>query len=177
MKKFLIGCGVLVLLLVVGLVVLGFVLPTEWSLERTVVINAPPAEVHTQLIDLRTWEDWSAWNREADPTCEWDYTGEPGTGMSMEWQGDTHGHGRMTITSADPASGFTYDLEFLDFDSTATGNFSYAPEGSGTKVTWYTEGDMDMFMGGLLAMALMPALEVAFDDGLAKLKTRVEGGS
>ncbi len=179
MKKVLIGCGGLVVVGILAIFALGYmILGTEWSVEHSIVVNAPPEDVHAVLTDLRTWEEWSWWNKERDPSCDWDYTGEPGTGMKMEWIGDTFGHGTLTITQADPAKGFSYAMEFLDYDSTAAGEFDYAAEGGGTRITWSSNGTTEgMFLPGLMAFAMPKMLAPAFTEGLDGLKARVEGGS
>ena len=57
MKKLLIS----LLVFTLGLYVAGFVLPAEWRVERSQVIKADRALIHSYVADLHTWPAWTAW--------------------------------------------------------------------------------------------------------------------
>ena len=47
--------------LVVIFVVVGFVLPSQRHVERSVVIDAPPCVVFSQVNGFKRFNDWSPW--------------------------------------------------------------------------------------------------------------------
>lgn len=147
--------------------------PTEWSVERSHVIAATPAEIHPHLADLRAWEAWMTWKRK-DPTMTVTYTGDPGVGMTSNWNGKD-GEGSQTILESDPAVGIrtrTTFPEFTPFEST----IHYAPAGDGaTRVTWRTEGTANNWgeqVFGALADAFLGA---DFEQNLQYLDEVVTG--
>ena len=47
-------------LLVVGV---GLFLPTQFAVERSIVIDAPADRVFNYLVDPREWKKWTVWNQ------------------------------------------------------------------------------------------------------------------
>lgn len=75
MKKLLIGCLGLIVVLV--LVVVGAIMMMDSTVvvERSKTVSGTPDEVYAVISDLHTWPDWTAWSKEADPDCTWDFQG------------------------------------------------------------------------------------------------------
>src|SRR3954471_13773787 len=88
-----IGVVVLVTLLIVGV---GALLPRNWHVEQSILINAPAASVHAWVSDLRRWPRWAQWNQ-ADlwPLFEVGET-SAGTGGSLRWYGRANGAGDVS---------------------------------------------------------------------------------
>jgi len=88
--------------LVVLLLVVGFFLPSTFTVVRTAEIAAPPEKVYALVADPRAWKQWSAWNKR-DPQMQIDYSGQPsGAGAKWEWKSKSQGDGAMTFTAAEP---------------------------------------------------------------------------
>jgi len=182
MKKFLIA----LFLFLLGLYVVGFFLPATWRADRSGVIEADRALVHSYVTDLHTWPDWTTWNRTVDPDCEWTYFGPPaGEGAGYTWKGPELGEGRMVITSSSLSGGIEFELTFGEGDEPAYGEIVYADDRDGTRVTWSLWGTMDgsigrwagLMMTGLVGSDLeesLSGLERACETGLAG---RVEQGA
>ncbi len=175
MKKFLVVLA-LVLLIVV---VVGAVLPTDYSIERSIDIQAPPARVHAHVGDLEQWPSWTPW-LEQDPTIQvtlGDTT--TGVGASQTWTGDS-GNGELTFTKCDPATGVAYDMAFImgEVRAPSVGALTYRPSGASTTVVWSMRGDVGDFMppvvGGYMNLMMKSSIAGMFDQGLSKLKTVVE---
>lgn len=174
LKKILLTVLVLILLLL-GI---GFLLPVDSDVERSVVIDAPASTIYPTLATLRTWPEWTAWSSEQDPDCEWSFEGpETGAGAVMKWEGRRHMKGTLTIDKADPLTGIQYTLAMEDMDP-MKGSVTLAAEGSGTKVTWCFHGKLNgMPWSNWMQMVLIdPMVGHAFEVGLRNLKTRSEGG-
>ena len=169
LMKSLIGL-VLLVVVFVGLVALR---PSEFRVERSAVVSAPPAVVFAQVNDLHKWEAWSPWVK-LDPAAKLSYDGSPaGPGAGFAWAGNHKvGEGRMTVTESRPSELIRIKLEFLKpFEGTSTAEFAFKADGDKTSVTWTMEGrnnfvakaicmfmDMDKTAGG------------DFEKGLAQLK-------
>lgn len=172
LKGVLIALGLLAVLLALG----GWLLSPRYHVERSTVVDAPPARVWALVADPRRWKDWSAWNRR-DPAMRIDYFGNAaGAGAGWAWESKSEGNGRMTFTAADPERRLAFDLAFPDFGTSAHGEIALTPlSGGKTKVDWSLDGDagrnlfwrwmtllMDRFAGG------------DFEVGLANLKSLAE---
>ncbi|MFY9511074.1 MAG: SRPBCC family protein [Rubrivivax sp.] len=164
-----------VLALVAVLLLGGLLLPPGFSVVRSTVVAAPADKVYTLVADPRGWKQWSVWNRR-DPAMQITYAGPPsGTDAVWEWKSATEGDGRMRFTTAVPGQRVAYDLFFPDFGTTSRGDFVFATEGSGTKVTWTMNGDIGknpLFRWmGLFADRMVGQ---DFEAGLTNLKALAE---
>ena len=72
--------------------------PSEFHVERSLAMNAPPEAVFAQVNDFHHWEAWSPWLKE-DPNAKRTYEGPAsGEGAIFRWAGnDKVGEGSMTI--------------------------------------------------------------------------------
>jgi uncharacterized protein YndB with AHSA1/START domain len=131
------GVGALVLVLAVG----GLFLPSGYRLSRSVDVAVPPEKVYALVAAPRAWKRWSAWNLR-DPFMAIEYTGpESGAGAGWSWRSASEGTGRMQFTAARPGQQLAFELHFVDFNSHASGEFTFQPAGGGTHVTWSVAGD------------------------------------
>jgi uncharacterized membrane protein len=165
--------AVVVFVLVVAVV--GLLLPTSYSVRRSIIIDAPPEKVHEYVGDLSKWERWSPWEEE-DPTLIVTL-GEKtsGVGASESWVGDSGG-GAITITESSPSTGVKYDLLFNGGEYESEGSMTYEalPE-ERTEVTWAMSGDMGKSVtGGYFALLMDSMVGNMFDKGLTNLKSVVE---
>lgn len=172
--------AIVLLVIVVGVVVVGLMLPNSYELSRSVVIDAQPAQVHALVGDLARWDEWAPW-KEADPSVETTLGAQTtGVGASQNWT-DKQGGGWLEFTRCDPVGGVTYDMAFVMGEGDdaeempSLGAIDYEPTANGTKVTWSMSGDVDMpVFGGYLAKMLPGQVAPMFDRGLAKLKQAAE---
>ena len=157
---------------VVVLVAVAYALPSQYSVARTIDIDAPPSKIYPLVANMRAWKQWSVWNRR-DPNLTIVYSGpESGAGSQWKWQSKSEGAGEMTLTSAELDRRIGYRLFFPDFNSSATGAMTFDPITPGTtRVTWTNQGELGnnpvlRWMG--LAMDQMVGND--FAAGLANLK-------
>jgi hypothetical protein len=174
---------IVLVLILLALTVLGFVASNTIRVERGINIQAEPAVVHAQLVDLKTWPEWSAWTQERDPSATWEFTGaDSGVGAVWSWNGtkDGLGVGRLEITRSDPQTGIAYDLVFDGDGMQAPGEINLAGANGQTHVTWVYQGELGpkpmggllkLFMGGMIG----DMIGGDFMTGLEGLKQRVEG--
>ena len=164
--------GTLVLLVVV----IGFFLPSGFSVQRSIEINAAPRKIYDLVVEPRRWKDWSVWTRR-DPDMRITYAGPPfGMGAKWAWVSKSEGNGSMEFTRVEPDRAVEYLLLFPDFNMRSTGALRLEPAGNATRVTWTNVGDV----GGnplkhYLAVTMVRMVGPDFDAGLANLKALAEG--
>lgn len=161
--------------IVLVLLGVGLVLPSKWHVDRSASVNASPEAIYPWVADLKKWPEWSPWNAAMDPTMKTTYEGaEMGVGAVSKWTGEKAGTGSLKITSADPRTGITYDLEF-DNSYQMKGAMKFEPAGAATKVAWTDDGDMGMNIPGrYMALMMNSMVGKDFEKGLAGLKSKVE---
>lgn len=168
---------IVLVVLVAGFVVLVAVQPAEFRVTRSASMKAPASDVFAQVSEFRKWDAWSPWAK-LDPAAQNTFEGpSSGTGAIFRWSGnDQIGAGDMTILESRSNEAIKIDLHFIrPFESRATIDFAFKPEGDGTSVTWSMTGennfigkafclfvDMDKMLGG------------DFEKGLANIKSVVE---
>jgi len=175
-KKILIALAI-VLLLFVGL--LGFIAsrPSQFRIERSATIAAPPEQVFGHVNNLQQWNAWSPWAKK-DPNAKATFEGpEEGEGAIFRWAGnDEIGEGAMTITQSKPAELVVLKLEFKKpFEDTSMAQFKFTPEGENTVVTWSMEGQCNFVSKAVqLFLDMDKMLGADFEAGLANMKKVVE---
>jgi len=157
---------------VVVLVVMGLILPNHYRVERSILIDAPPAAVHPWIDDLRRWPTWANWNRAADTTLEYSGTSQ-GVGAQEIWRDQRRGTGTITITRSDSAHGVWFTTELGD-GTVGGGSLTYAESAGTTTVTWTDEGRLPKIVGGFVRGHFQDVLGEHFEEGLRRLKQVVE---
>lgn len=159
------------------LVIIVALRPSDFSVTRSATITAPPEAVFVQVNDLHKWEAWSPWAK-VDPNAKTYYEGpEAGVGAAFGWSGNNKiGQGKMTITGSRPGELVQFRLEFLrPMKGTNDAEFTFKPSGNQTQITWTMSGKMG-FMGKLFGLFMNCDKMVGgqFEKGLADMKSVVE---
>lgn len=175
-KKILIGLAVLIVIFVVVVALQ----PSEFHIERSVVISAPAGDVFPHTNDLKRMQVWSPW-KELDPNAQYTFP-EPsaGVGATMSWAGNGQaGEGRQTIVESRANERVGIKLEFIKpFESICWTAFDLNPEGNQTKVTWSMSGTNGFISKAFcLVMSQDKMIGEPFEKGLASLKATVEGAA
>lgn len=169
------------LLAFVALIVLflltGFFLPGTYHVERSVAIKGKAEDVYPFISDLKTWNDWTAWNKARFPDMTQEFAAiTSGEGASYSWKGKDSGEGTIKIVKSDPEKGISYYLDFAHGQHISTGDIRMEPAGDSVKVTWTNEGNLGMnpinrYFGLLLMDKFMGP---DFEKGLTNLKAKAE---
>jgi uncharacterized protein YndB with AHSA1/START domain len=152
--------------------------PDTFAVRRTAPIHAPPERIFPLIADFRQWQLWSPWEGR-DPALQRTFGGAAaGRGAVYEWHGNRKvGAGRMEILDAAPQA-IVIKLDFLSpFEAHNTAEFTLAPLGDGTTVTWLMHGPaplMNKVMQVFMNMDEMIGKD--FAAGLASLKRVAEAG-
>jgi len=171
--------AIIALLVVIVGAFLAFVAtrPSEFRVTRSASMAAPPAAVFAQINDFHKWEAWSPWAK-LDPNAKNTFEGSAsGQGAVFKWEGDNKvGAGIMTITESHPGDLVRINLEFLrPFKATNLTEFTFAPKGDQTVVTWTMSG-RNNFIGKAISLFMDCDKMVGsqFETGLASIKKIVE---
>lgn len=122
------------------LIVLGR--PSSYTVEKQVVIAAPPETVFPLLNDFHRWAEWSPWQR-VDPKARQTFEGpSSGAGATFGWSGNEDlGEGTLTITGSKGPEHLSIAAEFVRPASTGdTMDFALTPLAAGTLVSWTMHG-------------------------------------
>lgn len=164
-------------LLVVLLVCVGWFLPAQYAVSRSVLFASPPEKIWPLIEQPREWARWSVWNQR-DPAMKMRYSGpERGTGAEWAWESTSEGNGKMRFTAAESPRRLAYELEFADFEGGRNaGELVLAAEGAGTRVTWAMHGEMGgspmlRWFGLFMDRLVGPD----FEAGLLRLRALTDG--
>jgi uncharacterized protein YndB with AHSA1/START domain len=175
LKRLLLSLAVVFALVVSALLAIAASRPDTFRVERSLHIAAPPAQLFALINDLRAWRGWSPYETK-DPGMQRRFSGPPaGVGAHCAWQGnDEVGAGSMTITASDAPRRLVIQLDFIrPFAARNTAEFTLAPSGDGTDVTWALYGPspwLSKVMGVLFDMDAMIGRD--FETGLSRLQAR-----
>jgi hypothetical protein len=157
------------------IVTLGAILPSSWFVERSILINAPPAAVHAVVQDLDHWEDWAQWDQHGVRVSERGQV-TSGSGASLRFSAAEAGaSGSVRIVQSDPARGVTFAIE-LDQGRASQATLSYTPRLATTEVTWRDQGELPPIIGALMRDLVQTRLAGHMEVGLRRLKDLVERG-
>jgi len=172
LKIVLIILGVLVFITLL----LGFVGPKKYQVERTAVIAASPEVVWPYTSSGKAFQEWSPF-RKMDTTATVEFFGTEGSvGSGFKWEGKKSGKGEQTYTVLEPGKTATSHLKFYTpfglMESDAYMNLE--PDPGGTKLTWGVMGENN-FVGRIMqSMSNMDKMMgPIFEDGLNDLNTLV----
>jgi hypothetical protein len=167
--------AILAAVAVAGVLLLALRKPGEFRVARAMSIQAPREAILPYLVDFHRW-DWSPYEHK-DPAMRRAYSGSAnGAGAVYAWDGNRNiGKGRMEITEVSP-SHVTIRLDFeKPMEAHNVAEFSLAPNGAGTEVTWSMRGRTP-FIGKVMHVFFDMDRMVGddFAAGLAQLKARAE---
>lgn len=167
----------LVLVVLIALLtIIGFFLPSQVHVERSLTMNATPQKVFNYVNDLHNFNAWSPWHK-IDSTTQYTFEGpESGVGSTMTWKSNNSdvGEGKQVIAESAPNDHVKLEMYFMENDKPAYGTYKMEPDGDGTKFTWSLDADMgaNPFMRWMGLM--MGMVGKMFDQGLADLKPIIE---
>jgi carbon monoxide dehydrogenase subunit G len=163
----------ILVVVVTAFVVIVSVQPSEFSVSRSISIDAPPETVFAQVNDLHKWQEWSPWAK-LDPSAKIDYEGPmAGVGAAFAWTGNCQvGQGRMAITENRPNEQILFKIEFAKpMKATNTAEFIFRPDGQQTVVKWTMFGKKNFICKAMgLAVNCDKMIGTQFEKGLADMK-------
>ncbi|MEQ9562785.1 MAG: SRPBCC family protein [Woeseiaceae bacterium] len=161
--------GFLLLLLAVGVF-----LPSRVHIERSIVIDAPPATVFALINDFRQVNKWSAW-QETDPNAHYTIGGaRRGVGATLSWNGNVIGDGSQAIVESVPYERIVSELD-LGNRGDATYTFELAVDEYRTSITWSFDASFGAnILARFAGLGYESSIGRDFETGLSNLKSMAE---
>jgi uncharacterized protein YndB with AHSA1/START domain len=154
--------------------------PSQFHVERSQRIAAPPDVVFPLINDFHRWQSWSPWEH-LDPGMKREYSGSPqGTGAAYDWSGnDDVGVGSMHITDSEAPRRVAIALEFKEpWQATNSTLFNVTPEAGGSIVTWGMTGESNFVFKAIgLFMNMDEMVGKDFEAGLSNLQRVAEAAA
>ncbi len=172
-RKILLG---LVAIIALILVIAAFQ-SDDINVTRSATMTAAPDAVFKVVNDFRQWDAWSPWSK-LDPVMKKSLEGPPeGVGAIYRWSGNNEvGEGSIALLESKPSEKLGMKLEFVrPFAGTSDVQFTFAAEGTGTKVTWAMQSKKP-YIGKVVSL-FMDCDKMCgdqFNEGLANLKKIAE---
>ena len=166
-----------ILVAVLAVLALAVTKPDTFQVQRSTTIQAPPEKIFPLIADFHRWPDWSPWEA-LDPAMQRSHSGAAsGTGAVYVWDGNKAvGAGRMEVLGAEPPQQVKIKLDFVrPFEGHNTTDFTLAPQGAATTVTWTMQGPTPFVSKLMQVFVSMDRLiGKDFEAGLAKMKAVAE---
>ena len=167
----------IVVLIIAGIVIFAAMQDADFTITRSLDINAPAQQLYDKIADFHGWGAWSPFEK-LDPAMLKTFSGPAaGVGAAYAWSGNSKiGAGRMKVTEAAPASRVAIALDFeRPFAASNIALFTLAPQGAATRVTWAMTGKRNLIAKIMsLFMNMDTMIGGQFAEGLANLKALSE---
>ena len=168
--RFLKILGIILLSLLVIVVVIGFMQPSELKVEASTISKAPVSVLYDQVNDIEKRIQWSPWEgMDSNMTITLGET-TMGVGASYSWTSEIMGNGRLEYVDCEPNKHVIGNLYFNESGAPGVGAFIFEPVEDGTKVTWTMSNDLgsNPFMRLLMSMQ-KPFMTAIFQQGVNSL--------
>jgi hypothetical protein len=161
--------GLILLLLLIGLV-----LPSTQTVERAILINAPPHVIYAEINDLRRFNEWTPWS-ERDPDMEVRFEGEDeGVGAEMHWRSGDMEDGVIRIVANEQDAFVIYEIDFGRGEPVSS-RIDLEQERGSIRVTWRMQADLGWNIPARwLGLFLDLMVGEDYREGLIQLKARTE---
>ncbi|RWA58434.1 SRPBCC family protein [Mesorhizobium sp.] len=170
------------ILIILGVIIAAVLIyaatrPNDFVVSRSASINAPAEAIFPLINDFKHWPEWSPFEK-LDPNMKRTLSGaDSGKGAAYAWEGNNKaGKGRMEIVNAVPSSLVSLRLDFeKPFRANNTVDFTLAPSGPNTTVTWAMRGARP-FIAKLMGLFMNfdTLIGKDFEAGLDNLKRATE---
>jgi uncharacterized protein YndB with AHSA1/START domain len=121
----------------VGFLVVGFLLPSGWDVERSRFLPAAPERVFSYLNGAEAWGRWTP-----SPESGVELFGPAeGPGSGRRWDDPGYGAGEFVLTETRPVQEVRYRVEVEGGAIRIDGRIPLEPEEGGVRMHWREEGD------------------------------------
>ena len=169
--------ALVLVVLIAAVLIFAATKPDIFRVQRAAAIKAPPDKIFPLINDFKQWGAWSPWEKK-DPAMKRTFGAvTSGKGATYAWEGNKDvGSGSMEITESVAPSKVGLKLDFLKpFEAHNTVEFTLAPAGDVTNVTWAMQGPTPYFAKIIhVFMDMDSMVGKDFEAGLANLKAAAE---
>jgi hypothetical protein len=156
------------------LLAIGFLLPSAWQVERSVVIRASAPAIFPYLNSLRQWREWTVWTQQ-HPDIKVEYSGpDVGVGATSRWS-EEGVRAVMKIMQSEQNRSVTYMQLFNAGEFRTDGAVILVPEDESTRVVWQAASEVGRSpVSRYYALIQGRRIGADFEDSLNLLKQKLE---
>jgi len=172
--------GITVLALVVVIVVTVSFMSPKTHMERSAIVNAPPASVLEEFSNFRKFNEWSPWAT-MDKEAKYTFEGpESGVGAKMSWDGPESGKGSQETIEYEPGRRVKNIMKFEMMEGAMFSEIFVEAIPEGTKVMWTYDqdvsgtGPMNAAIGKFFGFNMESMMGPQYEDGLNAMKKIAE---
>ena len=160
------------------IIILNFIAPKRFDLNRSIEIQAPVAKVYNYLKYIKNQDDWSPWKKK-DPDMEQEFEGTDGEiGFISRWKGNKEvGEGEQELKYLSENESVLSELRFFKPWKSQSDAYLHlkALNEDTTRVIWGFSGlnkfPFNIFM---LFFSMEKSVGKDFNEGLSSLKQILE---
>lgn len=173
--KILKALGIIIVILAVIIFVGGMFLPKTYSVNRSIVINAPDSIIYKNIADFNEFLKWNPWAK-MEPTAKTTISGPAAQPNHIyAWEGKETGSGQMKIKAVETNKMVDIELKFLKpMENIADTRFDISANATGNKITWTMSGESDGIISKWMCLMMDKMIGKDFEDGLKYLKEKSE---
>lgn len=162
--------------LVLAFLVIAAAGPKAMHVKESIQIDASPMEVYQSISDLKTWEEWGAWQTRDTAMVHSYSSNSSGLGAENSWLSASEGNGTQTIVEASPGKHMKMEMKFEGMDDSSFAEWWIEEKEGGSEVTWTMDQEDIPFVGRFFMMAFQVEKNVSKDyqQSLSQLKTFIE---
>lgn len=167
--------------MVLAVIVLAFLViaaagPKAMHVKESIQIDASPMEVYQTISDLKTWEEWGAWQTRDTAMVHSYSSNSSGLGAENSWLSASEGNGTQTIVEASPGKHMKMEMKFEGMDDSSFAEWWIEEKDGGSEVTWTMDQEDIPFVGRFFMMAFQVEKNVRKDyqHSLSQLKAFIE---
>ena len=168
LKRIIIG----VLVIIALVVIVAYLLPRTYSVERSILINTNDSTAFYMACSMKNGDFWE---EKSPPTVDYETFGGCEIGAIQRWEGESMRNGEMILTEMVPLKKLRWDVMFEGVSEITSYVVTIEKEGEGVLVSWTIEGDLGYdpqlrYLGLMMEDMWEPEL----DKGLQNLKRLCE---
>ena len=170
-----------IVVLILSVVIIASTRPSDFKVERHVLIKTTPDKVYPYISDLKKFSEWNPFEKK-DPKIKKTFIGkDSGVGSIYEWEGNSEvGKGQMEIKEVVTNSKVIYELRFeKPMKGTNIAEFNLSQENKNnenlTKISWSMTGKNNIISKIIcLFINFDKMVGGDFQKGLENLKNIIE---
>lgn len=156
-------------------VIVSLFLPSDYEVDREIVINAKYSTIDNLIATPAEWTKWSIWNPEKDSTIKFNFEGpQSGKNAEMYFKGDLLGDGKLRIDEYSQTA-IDYTMSFADGSFINKGTISLNQKSNEVLVKWKLYGNVGWNpFAKFFRNTLQDLLATDIDENLKNLKKVAE---
>jgi hypothetical protein len=173
--KFLKYALIIVVSFVALILIVAAFLPDEYTVTRSIEIEASPEYVAEKAADFSIRDQWDPWMAK-DSTATSTHSLSPGhVGSNWSWKGQQIGVGSLTILEFVAGESIKSKLEVkVPFEMQSWIFWDFSGDSTTTTVKWTNSGELEYPLFRLMGTGIEDNLGKTFEQGLDRFKAMVE---